>query len=227
MRKRIGWNDTTIASWESPCRHLWRRPRIMVSFVISKGNVTEFLQKPSPARMKETPCCVFNENQAWIDTGVVAFLGRSATALWQLSSTLDACTERGLRRLYQDEASPESQSLQEFARQRALRVELYTHMMMASSFPSFEAYNQACGNDGVPLQVLQNLYSTLSSFPLQAIAIPQGTFTHLGTSRELLEFYFGPSQQTVRRAHAFLPVSSSNMRGNQCRHGSDKCLCSG
>ncbi len=175
-------------------------------FVLNKGAVTGFLQKPSPATMKEMECCVFNGNQAWIDTGVVAFFGSSATALWNLASTLDACTESGLRRLYQDEPLPESITLEEFARQRALRVELYTHIMMASSFQTFEAYKQACGSDGLPLQVLQNLYSTLSSFPLQAIAIPQGTFTHLGTSRELLEFYFGQSQ-TVKRAHAFLPYS--------------------
>ena len=178
------------------------------------GTVSQFLQKPSPTQMKETPHCVWNNSgqAAWIDTGVVAFLSGAADTLRSLANTMDCCTEGGLRRLYAEEKC-RTESLEDFARRRALRVELYTHMMMASSSTdSFDAYLHACGQQDLPNSVLKQLYDALSPYPLNAMALSDGNFRHLGTSRELLEFYFQNEQEPhiVKRAQSFLPFASQD-----------------
>lgn len=177
-------------------------------FCIHDGNVTQLLQKPNVEEMKNTVHCVWDgDEKAWIDTGVVAYLPGAAHVLRSLASSMERCTERGLRRLYneqqQEQHSPKESSLEEFACQQALRVELYTHLMMASSFSNFDDYRQACG--GLSFDILQDLYSKLSPFPLQALAVSTGTFTHLGTSREMLDHLSQKAQ--VKRAKSLVPYA--------------------
>jgi fucokinase len=179
-----------------------------------KNKVTKFLQKPSIENMKETPNCVFGDSQAWIDTGVVVFMEGAARALRELSESLECCTERGLRRLYQDEQSSppkDAMTLEEFAHARTLRVELYTHMLLALSTDTFDAYHAVCGND-LPLDILQEIFECFSQFPLQAMALREGQFRHLGTSRELVDFLYNSKEDElarqiglVKRAKSFSP----------------------
>lgn len=212
-------------------------------FCINKEKgVTQFLQKPSPETMRQTPHCVFavedrDKERAWIDTGVVAFLaGGAADTMRSLASSMERCTVRGLRRLYENKQhESENESLETFARRHVLRVELYTHIIMAFSCPSFDDYLQMCGSDGsLTRETLQELYTLLSPFSLQAMALPTGSFTHLGTSREMVQFLTQDDNcMLVKRARALVPfdddsssvvVANTHIKANTCTIGDGSVL---
>ena len=178
-------------------------------------HVERFLQKPSIAEMQQTANCLFQhpateEDSVWIDTGVVIFLPQSAMALRNLcNGALTCCTERGLLKLHSECKSGES--LEDFACSNAYRVELYTHFLLSLSTSGSTSLDDfIASHHDLPVDVLQSIYTSLSSFQLSVMALPHGQFLHLGTSRELVDFMvFGTSPfssccaMNEKRCHAF------------------------
>jgi galactokinase/mevalonate kinase-like predicted kinase len=113
---------------------------------------------------------------AWIDTGIVIFLPKAVQTLKELSQgILQKCTKQGLQRLHQESNSNET--LEEFARRVAPKVDLYTDILHSLSWPSQER-----NGTKDPLRQI------LSRLPLQILVAPQGKFLHLGTTKELVDF---------------------------------------
>lgn len=88
---------------------------------------------------------------------------------------LQKCTKKGMQRLHQESDSKET--LEEFARRVASKIDLYTDILHSLSWPSKEQ-----NETKDPLQ------QTLSQLPLQILVAPQGKFLHLGTTKELVDF---------------------------------------
>ena len=92
-----------------------------------------------------------------------------------------------------------STTINDFAQEHAIKIDLYTHMMMAlattrssetsssSSSTVLADYLERHKND-LPEHVLTAIHQRLSPFQLQALLVPNGQFLHLGTSKELVEF---------------------------------------
>ena len=113
---------------------------------------------------------------AWIDTGIVIFLPKAVQTLKELSQgILQKCTKQGLERLHQESDSKET--LEEFAKRVAPKIDLYTDILHNLSWPSQERKGTKD-----PMQ------QTLSQLPLQILVAPQGKFLHLGTTKELVDF---------------------------------------
>ena len=157
--------------------------------------VHQVLQKPHVTTIRDCSAAFTNhagEPSAWIDTGIVIFMPKAVAALRELAQQeLACCCWEGLKQMWETEKSDQiTLSLEEFAKQRAHKVELYTHILMAlsttKSKPNLEDY-LALHND-LPKHVLMAIYQKLSTFQLKALVIPTGQFLHLGTSQELLHF---------------------------------------
>lgn len=150
-------------------------------------------QKPSVDVLES----IAYQQHAWIDTGVIVFFPPAAQSLRRLSqTTLAACTTSGLEALWKRESSGES--LMHFSRRAALQVDLYTHFLQAfrleggGSSPTSEKKRRYCEKyraDGISLGTLASIFETLHRHALNVLAFPQGQFLHLGTTRELVEFY--------------------------------------
>ena len=166
------------------------------------------LQKPSAAEMAgmKEPACAFRRPgdgddagglHAWIDTGVVAFLPRAAGTLRRLSRTaLRCCTRDGLTALHAEErergggrveekGSAEglpSSSLARFAQGTAPAICLYADLLAALRTTSSSA---AAATETGPRGALRR---ALADHALYTCVIPRGSFVHLGTTAELLDF---------------------------------------
>jgi fucokinase len=149
-------------------------------------------QKPS-LEVLET---IAVRRHAWIDTGVILFFPSVTQSLRRLAqSTLAACTASGLETMWKRESSGES--LLHFARRAALPVDLYTHFLQAfrleeGSSPMSEKKRRYCEKyraDGISMGTLISIFDTLHRHTLRVLAFPKGQFLHLGTTRELVEFY--------------------------------------
>jgi galactokinase/mevalonate kinase-like predicted kinase len=160
----------------------------------SDGRVEQVLQKPSIEVMRDTASCITMEgDRAWIDTGVVIFPPNATKVLRNLASTtLKACTERGLRDMWELEENKSSFGcLEDFARTKAVKVELYTHFLLAlkPTKSMAEYLNNFPASSQLTPDVLKDIYEALSNFSLQVMALSRGRFLHLGTSRDLVDFY--------------------------------------
>ncbi len=151
------------------------------SFVSSKkeetiipicGLVDNYLQKPSLSELEkysatfiQTDC----QHYSWIDTGVVIFIGTALSSLISLGEI--SLTER---------------------------FELYTELLLACNTLSYSAsytdYLDRCGLNvnscgTSKLRLLESLWVSFSNHNLYGIVIPEGSFTHLGTSDEIYNFF--------------------------------------
>ncbi len=159
-------------------------------------HINAFLQKPSIDDMKEFKA----ENMAWIDTGVIVFLPLAAKALRSMmSDDLSICTKAGLERLYQIQrkGDPNTENIYEYAKEKSVKVELYSHLLLAISTEGsrvlgekrrLENYLSESANKDLDSKLLKFIFQHLAKFELQVCVIPDGTFIHLGTSNELLRF---------------------------------------
>jgi galactokinase/mevalonate kinase-like predicted kinase len=146
-------------------------------------------QKPSVEQLTVTkdpaPACfelpMKREKQAWIDTGLVVFLPEAGSILYNLAEgVLSRCTRKGLEALYRNEKKRGEQSLKNFARAHALKIDLYTDILHNLSWP---------GQADREESQLTPLQKALSQIPLEILVAPSGAFLHLGTSAELLNFF--------------------------------------
>ncbi len=171
----------------------------------------QVLQKPSIDEMMSltNPPCAFHTatgnsidavakedtTLAWIDTGVITFLPDAVETLVEMScATFKNCTRVGLMDLYLekngvasggdggsscnsgDNVNQTRLSMEEFARGIAPKICLYGDMLHALQTTSSSSSNDT------------NLFSALSKHELQTCIIPQGSFVHLGTTSELIDF---------------------------------------
>jgi len=136
---------------------------------------------------------------AWIDTGVITFLPDAVQTLRELSRTvLKNCTRVGLKELYREKYYDGSSSINdgdddddnnnkppidEFARGVAPKICLYGDMLHAlqTTTSSLPSSNSSCNNASA-------LFGALSKHELQTCIIPEGSFVHLGTTSELIDF---------------------------------------
>jgi len=190
--------------------------------------VLKFLQKPTISEMKkEAYCCISSSadsnnssyNEAYIDTGVVTFLPFAAKTMRVLASTPDApmfrCTYHGLEHLHRIKCNSNTEgcdeSLDIFAKRQALKIELYSHLMLAlSTHRSENELSNFAGTtyakdkyleqnlekktpESVPnpqmptRKILSSLYDIISKLTFHVLVVNQGQFCHLGTTRELLD----------------------------------------
>lgn len=173
---QVTTNDNRATNIQ-PCRRVYQKPSVEL---LHQDRVT-------------FPSSISDESLAWIDTGVIVFLPQAAATLRQLASSgpLQACTRDGLRTLWEGTGS----NFQSFAEEKALSIDLYTHILQALSL-------EADGNDktayrseylkeyegSAPVAVLEGVYDAMVQHSLHIWTIPTGRFLHLGTTRELHDF---------------------------------------
>lgn len=145
------------------------------------------LQKPSLDEMKTTANCTFSvdgwKNQvAWIDTGVVCFLPKSAATIRDLSrSSLRCCTKTGLAELYGQGGTSHS-TIESFAIHTSIKLCLYGDMLGALKTASSQ------GTEGPSTGTLAIVNKQLSQHEICICSYSSGSFVHLGTTRELVDF---------------------------------------
>mmetsp|Transcript_29965 Transcript_29965/g.72683 ORF Transcript_29965/g.72683 Transcript_29965/m.72683 type:complete len:1243 (+) Transcript_29965:357-4085(+) len=134
-----------------------------------------------------------SERQAWVDTGIVIFFPEAFRTLIKLSSPeglLLRCTWSGLEALYQDacqqnddsERSTTSLTQEQWAKENALKIDLYTDIMHNLSWSrKTETKTNKNALDA-------ELHQALSKLQLKTLLVPNGIFLHLGTTRELIDF---------------------------------------
>lgn len=179
--------------------------------------VDRFLQKPSLDEMEQTMGCTFDNDSgkkmAMVDTGVVIFLPEAAKALRQMmNNELRRCTSFGIEYLFNqsvvsddDHTSTTSTTCQEYAKLCAIKIELYSHLLLAIStssslqMPSSQRLDMYLSNpsvQGINSEVLKQIFNRMSPFELQVLLAKEGSFTHLGTTAELCQFLVDGAKQS-------------------------------
>ena len=224
----------------------WRMSE--VRGVLQKPSASEMRGATDPPRAFPRPCADGNdtaaaaaddgdddgEHCAWIDTGVVAFLPGAARDLRELSAApsglMRLCTRRGLEDSYRERygsvvapplvggggedvgaasSSPPSPSIGEFARSTAPNICLYGEMLHALRTSSSPAASTA---PNLP-------YGALSRHELRVCAVPAGSFVHLGTTAELVDFVAsGASADASAPARGGDPLSGGDAARKGWRH---------
>jgi fucokinase len=181
------------------------------------------LQKPSLDVLRREVVGADQPNDAtataWIDTGVLVFLPPAAQVLWALTreTCLYGCTARGLQELHRQQAQharpqtpveelatpsslPTNANLASFALLNAVSIDLYTHILQALTLTTgrmtWETYYDRFRNE-LSTSVARALYKHLAPLELRLWPVSQGRFLHLGTTRELLDFYLESTKGTT------------------------------
>lgn len=137
-------------------------------------------QDPGPASFVQGVDTGNDEQRlAWIDTGVIIFLPKAVQILYELSEGILAmCTRKGIKAAYEEHSpSTQQQTLAQYAKDRALKIDLYTEILHNLSWPS-----RMANMEETPLRQM------LSRVPLKILVASQGHFLHLGTTQELVDF---------------------------------------
>lgn len=164
--------------------------------VYAVAGVDQYLQKPSLADMDRTGASFESDvdgegKVALIDTGVVVFVGKGASALCKLL-TLPA------------------------VRRPLIRFELYSDVLLACRVGGAdlneELYMQRIGANTSNHLAMGQIYATFKDCELKVIYSPTGRFYHLGTSNEILTICAGTAlPESVRRVHSVCFNSSSSL----------------
>ncbi|OEU22109.1 putative fucokinase [Fragilariopsis cylindrus CCMP1102] len=163
------------------------------------------LQKPSVDRLlaNDTTEASFNilnrsGKQAWIDVGIVIFYPKAFQTIRKLSEGLLAlCTRKGLEAAYH--TSKSSISIETFAKKNALKIDLYTDILHNLPFAKKEKVSKGNTeeNDDTSNRIIGMLNQddrnavlkrALSTMSLRVLVVRGGSFLHLGTTQELVEF---------------------------------------
>jgi galactokinase/mevalonate kinase-like predicted kinase len=170
--------------------------------------VRKILQKPSLETLSMHPFVAFpsmpkQERLAWIDNGIIAFLPKAARALHDLAyGILKTTTKSGLLQAMELTKGKDRPTPQDLTH----KVDLYTHFLQALTISGDpgerlsvdehrEHYLGEYASD-LDATVANGIFDALSPFQFQALAIPEGKFLHLGTTRELIDFYVHGCQQS-------------------------------
>mgnify|MGYP005846822993 CR=1 FL=1 len=173
---------------------------VPIQKVLQKPSM-EILQREIFAKVGTTQAA---DGLAWIDNGIIVFLPRAANALQHLArGVLNTTTKSGLLKAYQERIANEPnltyQSL-------TYKVDLYTHFLQAMTI---QGTNSASHREvylkdrasGLKPAVATGIFEALSSLTFQAFAIPEGKFLHLGTTKELKDFYVYGCMRTQRKTN--------------------------
>ena len=170
-----------------------------------------FYQKPSVDYMRKMEGCTFlheNEEVAWIDTGVVIFLPDAANALRELvKNDLSIYSESGLRKRMENSGESYNSEKEAASVLITKKLELYSHLLLAIPTVGakattleeerLKAYLLNEANADFDSEELTLIFQKLSSFELDVCTVPGGSFIHLGTSKEMLDFMVkGSSTET-------------------------------
>jgi galactokinase/mevalonate kinase-like predicted kinase len=176
---------------------------------VTVKSINAFLQKPSIQTMEDFPTrtCVFQNEKdekrmAWIDTGVIIFLPKAAETLRSMmTQDLKICTRSGLESMYrynmQKNQSDFQGSIDDFAKTKTIKVELYSHLLLAIPTKGtmdmdeerrLQRYLCDSMNQDLSTDLLSFIYNSFHKFELQVCIIPEGDFIHLGTTAELRNF---------------------------------------
>ena len=193
-------------------------PNMAVNAGLMQSAALNYLQKPSVKQMEQhsalytmqsfDPESMKNDSKdevfALVDTGVVVFTGAAFGGLVTLleSPTCAGCIAPAF--LSTNDASQDLP-------QAALRLELYTDLLLALRYRDQEDFSLAVyySRLGVPMPcdasksaydlALAVVWETLKTTPLQMILAPSGKFEHLGTTAEVLQLL---AQQSNAFAYA-------------------------
>ena len=127
--------------------------------------------------------------QAWIDVGIVIFFPNAFQTLTDLSNgLLSMCTRSGLQAAFQRQH--QFSTIESFAKANALKVDLYTDILHNLPFgkTSTTAMEDVVAESSAGNELQASLRKILSALPLQVLVVPEGSFLHLGTTFELIEF---------------------------------------
>jgi galactokinase/mevalonate kinase-like predicted kinase len=164
--------------------------------------VQKVLQKPSLSTLEQEPFTRIGnmqkiEGYAWIDNGIIAFLPRAAKALRDLAQgVLHTTTKSGLLRAYEQRKATEPDLTPQNVTHK---VDLYTHILQALTIKGEPGQDTSISQhrevylkehaSALDADIAAGIFEALSPFQFQALAIPEGKFLHLGTTRELVDFY--------------------------------------
>jgi hypothetical protein len=150
--------------------------------------VDRYLQKPDRDILKTLNVILNdqdgspNNHQCMIDTGVVVFLGESFRAICRLSNDP-----------YLNETFNKSNT----ARINCSRFELYSDLLFAcrtNKVSSIEEYYHLCSVNK-PSELHQKLFDAFTHQQLYMICFSDGSFSHLGTSDELMSLFMSDSNR--------------------------------
>ena len=176
--------------------------------------IRKVLQKPTLKTLQEKPFVTFGNVQktkglAWIDNGIIAFLPRAAKSLHELArGVLQTTTKNGLLRSFEERHPNEPELTYQDVTHK---VDLYTHFLQAltiagepgqvlSTEQRRENYLKDHASD-LDTKVALGIFDALSPFQFMSLAIPAGKFLHLGTTRELLDFYVYGCRRSATSQH--------------------------
>ncbi len=175
--------------------------------------INAFLQKPTIQTMKDFSAgsCVFQNDKdekqmAWIDTGVIIFLPKAAQTLRSMmTQDLKLCTRSGLESMFNMHKNHGDfqGSIEDFAKTKTIKVELYSHLLLAIPTKGtmkamddegrLQRYLCDSLNQDLSADLLSFIYNSFSNFELQVCIVPEGDFIHLGTTAELRKFLINGS----------------------------------
>ncbi|MGK3740575.1 MAG: galactokinase/mevalonate kinase-like predicted kinase [Bacillariaceae sp.] len=142
--------------------------------------------------------------QAWIDVGIVIFYPKAFQTIKKISEgLLSLCTRKGLEAAYHattpTSTSESSISLETFAKKNALKIDLYTDILHNLPFAKKGKVSKdnTEENDDIDNDIIGTLNQddrnaalkrALSIMSLRVLVVRDGSFLHLGTTQELVEF---------------------------------------
>lgn len=155
----------------------------------------EVWQKPTVDQLQNSKACFTvssrSGSQAWIDVGIVIFFPKAFETLAKLSDGLLAmCTRKGLEAAYQQQQKRQIDTLESFAKANALKVDLYTDILHNLPLGESSASIDGAADEN---DIQASLRRILSAMPLKILVVPEGSFLHLGTTQELIEFITTPN----------------------------------
>mmetsp|Transcript_41753 Transcript_41753/g.46610 ORF Transcript_41753/g.46610 Transcript_41753/m.46610 type:complete len:1263 (-) Transcript_41753:750-4538(-) len=175
--------------------------------VLQKPSVSDLLLNDTTKASFDTPHR--SGKQAWIDVGIVVFFPKAFQTIKKMSDGLLAlCTRKGIETAYHATASEPSVSLETFAKENALKIDLYTdilHNLPLAGKGKISVDNERIDSTVNYLIGVSNTISTtttsmnkddmdnairsaLSTMSLRVLVVRHGIFLHLGTTQELIEF---------------------------------------
>lgn len=181
-------NDASTIQIDTPAL-VWQKPNVDKLLTNATTSTQNGILPPT--------CFEINNRsgkQAWIDTGIVIFLPKAYETVMDLSKGLLAlCTRKGLEAAYTANQAVDDKttdaSVVAFAKSNALKIDLYTDILHNLPFGDkvdANANASVVADDANDIQAA--LKKRLSALPLQVLTDSGGSFFHIGTTQELIEF---------------------------------------
>jgi len=158
--------------------------------------VTRYMQKASLEQLEEYGAISSPEGEVLLDTGAIYFSPEVTRELVRLPEE-----NAVFRRCCTWEEGKEG-------REEALRLELYSDMLLALSEGLGQSRGEylrmdGCKDDAALREAREVLWSKLSPYKFSALVPPGGLFGHLGTTKELMEMMTMDNEKMLPFTEAF------------------------